>query len=218
MDFELDRPVRRATKVETQDSPHGMIPRVTNQADVRPNHSKEGVTPKTVSGLASYTHADRTSIGEGHKPCVEVQPESVTETVRSEPDSAAKAPVFVLIVPEANRALGVPAQRKAGMEYALHGHRASCLQLTALGPIPGRMPVAQGNRRCATNRRTPRQASAIVEAAHRGQRGRNPVASLDVESERVDAGFGLKLSGQHLGQGNRGAYGVSAKAYVGGGP
>ena len=171
VDFDLDRPVRRVTKVETQGSPDGMIARVTNQAEVRPHHSKEGATPKAISGLASYTHAGRTSIGEGYKPCVEIQSETATGTVRSEADAAAKAPEILLVVAEAERAVGVPNQGKAGVENALHGHGAPCLQLTALGSIPGQMLVGHGHRGCTRNRRTPRQAGAIVAAAHRGQRG-----------------------------------------------
>ena len=143
MDFDLDQPVRGAAKVEPQGSPYGTVAGTANQTDVRPHRSKEGAAIQAVSDLASNAHVGRCSIVERHKPRVQVQTEAATGTVGSEADSAAKAPGLVLMVPEAEQSLGVPDERKAGMEYAVYGNGASCLQLTALGSIPGRMPVGQ---------------------------------------------------------------------------
>ena len=91
-----------------------------------------------VSNLASNAYVGRCSIVERQKPCVQIQTEPATETVRSEADSAANAPVFVLIVPEGQtEPSAFPIRGKAGMEYAVHGHRASCLSTDRpSGPIP----------------------------------------------------------------------------------
>lgn len=63
-----------------------------------------------------------------HKPSADVQAETAAETVGREADSAAEAPELVLIVPEADRALGVSGECKAGMRNTFHGGRAPYLQ------------------------------------------------------------------------------------------
>ena len=73
--------------------------------------------------------------------------------------------------------------------------------LSALRPIAGQLPIGQRHGRRATNGRTPRQAGVIVTAAQRGQGGRDPVATLDVECKGVDAGLGVEFAGQHVGPG-----------------
>ena len=136
---------------------------------------------------------------------------------RRRPSGAKRTPPprpqkFLLVVAETERRLGAGGQAETRIEDACDCHGALCLQPAAFGSIPGEMLVGKGHGRCAGNGRAPCQAGPIVPAAQRGKRRRDPAATLDLEGEGFDAGFGLKLSGQHVGDGNGGAHGVREKA------